>query len=134
MLLAPTGVALLVALLGGWFYLRWAPARALDIPNERSSHSRPTPRGGGLVIVAGFLAGLDSPWRCSRRRGADRQRRERRKEDREYQQDDGHSGCVEESAEYQEDNKSSYDRNCPLVEDGHGSRMRDCQPRLQWHP
>jgi Fuc2NAc and GlcNAc transferase len=25
----------------------------LDIPNERSSHTRPTPRGGGLAIVVG---------------------------------------------------------------------------------
>ena len=28
------------------------------MPNERSSHTRPTPRGGGLVIVGGFLVGL----------------------------------------------------------------------------
>ena len=27
----------------------------LDVPNERSSHSVPTPRGGGLAIVATFL-------------------------------------------------------------------------------
>lgn len=27
----------------------------MDIPNERSSHSAPTPRGGGLAIVASFL-------------------------------------------------------------------------------
>lgn len=27
----------------------------LDIPNERSSHTAPTPRGGGLVIVLGSL-------------------------------------------------------------------------------
>lgn len=27
----------------------------LDVPNERSSHSAPTPRGGGLVIVAASL-------------------------------------------------------------------------------
>jgi UDP-N-acetylmuramyl pentapeptide phosphotransferase/UDP-N-acetylglucosamine-1-phosphate transferase len=33
--------------------LHWARRRQiLDIPNHRSSHSRPTPRGGGLVIVA----------------------------------------------------------------------------------
>jgi len=31
--------------------------RVLDIPNERSSHTRPTPRGGGLAIVA-VTAGL----------------------------------------------------------------------------
>jgi len=30
----------------------------LDHPNERSSHAAPTPRGGGLAIVASFLAGL----------------------------------------------------------------------------
>src|SRR5205809_998516 len=31
--------------------------RVLDVPNERSSHRQPTPRGGGLVIVASVLAG-----------------------------------------------------------------------------
>lgn len=30
----------------------------LDIPNERSSHSRPTPRGGGLAIFLVTCAGL----------------------------------------------------------------------------
>jgi len=30
----------------------------LDIPNDRSSHKTPTPRGGGIGIVAAFLAGL----------------------------------------------------------------------------
>lgn len=30
---------------------------ALDHPNERSLHSRPVPRGGGLGIIAGMLAG-----------------------------------------------------------------------------
>jgi UDP-N-acetylmuramyl pentapeptide phosphotransferase/UDP-N-acetylglucosamine-1-phosphate transferase len=39
----------------GW--LAQAPARlqALDVPNERSSHTRPTPRMGGLGIVAAFV-------------------------------------------------------------------------------
>jgi UDP-N-acetylmuramyl pentapeptide phosphotransferase/UDP-N-acetylglucosamine-1-phosphate transferase len=55
---APLVVAFATALAGGWGYLRWAPARALDIPNQRSSHSSPVPRGGGLVILAGFLVGL----------------------------------------------------------------------------
>lgn len=32
--------------------------RVFDIPNERSSHSVPVPRGGGLAIVAGFLIGV----------------------------------------------------------------------------
>ena len=30
---------------------RWALRHMLDIPNERSSHTSPTPRGGGLSIV-----------------------------------------------------------------------------------
>ena len=29
-----------------------------DIPNERSSHKNPTPRGGGLAVVAAFVFGL----------------------------------------------------------------------------
>jgi UDP-N-acetylmuramyl pentapeptide phosphotransferase/UDP-N-acetylglucosamine-1-phosphate transferase len=58
MLVPPIVVAFVVALVGGALYLQWAPRRALDIPNERSSHTHPTPRGGGVVIVAGFLAGL----------------------------------------------------------------------------
>jgi UDP-N-acetylmuramyl pentapeptide phosphotransferase/UDP-N-acetylglucosamine-1-phosphate transferase len=57
-MLIPLLVALGVALAGGWGYVRWAPRRALDIPNQRSSHTRPTPRGGGLVIVGGFFVGL----------------------------------------------------------------------------
>jgi Fuc2NAc and GlcNAc transferase len=32
--------------------------RLLDIPNSRSSHQDPTPRGGGLAIVFCFLGGL----------------------------------------------------------------------------
>jgi UDP-N-acetylmuramyl pentapeptide phosphotransferase/UDP-N-acetylglucosamine-1-phosphate transferase len=55
---APLVLAFATALAGGWLYVRWAPRRALDVPNQRSMHSRPTPRGGGLVIVAGFLVGL----------------------------------------------------------------------------
>ena len=58
MLLPPIVLAFAVAAAGGWAYLRWAPRRAIDVPNERSSHIRPTPRGGGLVIVLGFYAGL----------------------------------------------------------------------------
>jgi Fuc2NAc and GlcNAc transferase len=38
---------------------RYALARALiDVPNQRSSHANPTPRGGGLAIVVVVLAGL----------------------------------------------------------------------------
>ncbi|EJM70713.1 UDP-N-acetylmuramyl pentapeptide phosphotransferase/UDP-N-acetylglucosamine-1-phosphate transferase [Pseudomonas sp. GM50] len=38
---------------------RYALAKSLmDIPNERSSHSVPTPRGGGVAIVVAFLLAL----------------------------------------------------------------------------
>lgn len=41
------------------FLLQYALAKNLiDIPNERSSHSAPTPRGGGVAIVASFLGAL----------------------------------------------------------------------------
>ncbi len=37
---------------------RWAMGRLLDIPNPRSSHERPTPRGGGLAIAGATLVGV----------------------------------------------------------------------------
>jgi len=52
-----TPVLLFIALtilshLGVWIIRHYAERRQLlDHPNERSSHSRPTPRGGGLAIV-----------------------------------------------------------------------------------
>lgn len=53
------GVALLVSALTTALVRRYALATNLmDVPNERSSHRAPTPRGGGLGIVAGVLAGL----------------------------------------------------------------------------
>ncbi|MEX2156165.1 MAG: glycosyltransferase family 4 protein [Gemmatimonadales bacterium] len=58
------GVAvLLLALAFSWWgtgrVRRFALARTvLDVPNERSSHSTPTPRGGGLAIAAVVLAGM----------------------------------------------------------------------------
>jgi Fuc2NAc and GlcNAc transferase len=52
------GIALISAVLVGLVY-RFALAwQILDIPNDRSSHDSPTPRGGGLVIVGISLAGL----------------------------------------------------------------------------
>jgi Fuc2NAc and GlcNAc transferase len=52
--LAPLGCIL------AWQLTAWARRHALgseliDRPNERSSHSVPTPRGGGIAIVASFL-------------------------------------------------------------------------------
>lgn len=57
-----TGMLLLTLLvswgLTGWVR-RYALARSLlDIPNARSSHTTPTPRGGGLAIVLAFLLAL----------------------------------------------------------------------------
>jgi Fuc2NAc and GlcNAc transferase len=53
-------VTLSATLLTRWVML-YARRRLLDLPNERSSHARPTPRGGGLAIVLTFsltLVGL----------------------------------------------------------------------------
>lgn len=42
---------------------RYALARnVLDMPNARSSHQRPTPRGGGIAFVISFLVGLGALW------------------------------------------------------------------------
>lgn len=42
-----------------WALRRYALARSIiDIPNARSSHSVPTPRGGGVAIVVTFLLAL----------------------------------------------------------------------------
>jgi len=42
---------------------RWAEWHLiLDIPNARSSHTRPTPRGGGLAIVIVSLLGFILAW------------------------------------------------------------------------
>lgn len=51
-------VALLSSYIGVDLLRRWAEQRMLDIPNERSSHVRPTPRGGGLLIVVCTIGGL----------------------------------------------------------------------------
>jgi len=42
---------------------RYASSRSLmDIPNARSSHSVPTPRGGGVAIVISFACALPVAW------------------------------------------------------------------------
>ncbi len=41
------------------FYKKWAIKHSIiDLPNERSSHSSPTPRGGGIAIVVSFYLSL----------------------------------------------------------------------------
>jgi len=39
-------------------FLGYATGRLLDVPNDRSSHVAPTPRGGGIAIVAIVLLAL----------------------------------------------------------------------------
>jgi len=56
------GVCIIAAILS-WFltrFLRWyAISRSvMDIPNARSSHTEPTPRGGGMAIIIVFLTCL----------------------------------------------------------------------------
>ncbi|SFT76637.1 MraY family glycosyltransferase [Pseudomonas marincola] len=41
---------------GGTYFLR--RYALMDVPNERSSHSVPTPRGGGVAIVLAFILGM----------------------------------------------------------------------------
>jgi len=51
----PLVAAFVTALLLGRVMRR---AAIIDRPNQRSNHDRPTPRGGGLGIVAGFFVAL----------------------------------------------------------------------------
>ncbi|WP_165676330.1 MraY family glycosyltransferase [Metapseudomonas otitidis] len=52
-------LAALFSLLLTWGVRHYALSRRLlDIPNERSSHTIPTPRGGGVAIVLSFLIAL----------------------------------------------------------------------------
>ena len=49
----------LLAVLGTWLVRFYALRQGVvDIPNARSSHQLPTPRGGGLGLVAAFVAGI----------------------------------------------------------------------------
>jgi UDP-N-acetylmuramyl pentapeptide phosphotransferase/UDP-N-acetylglucosamine-1-phosphate transferase len=42
-----------------YLYVRYAVKNTiLDVPNRRSSHTEPTPRGGGVALVFAWLAGL----------------------------------------------------------------------------
>jgi UDP-N-acetylmuramyl pentapeptide phosphotransferase/UDP-N-acetylglucosamine-1-phosphate transferase len=50
-------LAIALSFAGVGVFRRWAEKRGiLDLPNDRSSHTQPTPRGGGLVIVVVALA------------------------------------------------------------------------------
>lgn len=54
--LVPLGVLAVSFLLTG-IVRRYALRRLIDLPNARSSHRQPTPRGGGLSILVAFLGG-----------------------------------------------------------------------------
>ena len=47
----------------GWYLRRALRGGILDVPNQRSSHRRPTPTGGGLGIIAGTLLAVALVWR-----------------------------------------------------------------------
>jgi Fuc2NAc and GlcNAc transferase len=51
--------AILASWLGTFWVRQYALARSImDIPNQRSSHSVPTPRGGGVALVVVSILGL----------------------------------------------------------------------------
>jgi Fuc2NAc and GlcNAc transferase len=52
-------VVLLVSFVGTWLVRLFAIHRSImDIPNDRSSHTVPTPRGGGLAVAIAWFIGL----------------------------------------------------------------------------
>jgi Fuc2NAc and GlcNAc transferase len=56
-----TALTIMVAL-GSWVGVamvrRYALRALIDVPSDRSSHTRPTPRGGGLALTVAHLAGV----------------------------------------------------------------------------
>src|ERR1700760_565008 len=57
LLMAVTSAAMSAALVA-WVRVRALKRNIIDFPNMRSSHTVPTPRGGGLAMVVTFLGGL----------------------------------------------------------------------------
>lgn len=47
-------LSLLFSILAVWFIKKCFSNQLLDIPNDRSSHTQPTPRGGGLGFIIAF--------------------------------------------------------------------------------
>jgi UDP-N-acetylmuramyl pentapeptide phosphotransferase/UDP-N-acetylglucosamine-1-phosphate transferase len=45
-----------------WLIRELRDRSLLDIPNARSSHDQPVPRGGGIAIVSTWLLGMCSTW------------------------------------------------------------------------
>jgi UDP-GlcNAc:undecaprenyl-phosphate GlcNAc-1-phosphate transferase len=50
--------AALIALVSALVVRAMVNVRVMDLPNERSAHAVPTPRGGGVGIVVAFLLGV----------------------------------------------------------------------------
>jgi Fuc2NAc and GlcNAc transferase len=49
-------LSFILGAIGAWGVARWAVSlRLLDLPTDRSSHHDPTPKGGGVGILAAFL-------------------------------------------------------------------------------
>jgi len=62
-----TSAVFLIAAMGTGLVRHYALARSvLDIPNHRSSHTVPTPRGGGVAIVIAFATGIVALWALER--------------------------------------------------------------------
>ncbi len=58
-MIAASLLAFGLALLGTWLLIHFAPQlQLIDRPNERSSHHKPTPRGGGIALVVAVCAGM----------------------------------------------------------------------------
>ena len=52
-------IIFLVSFILTWLYRKYAIRKSfLDVPNNRSSHTVPTPRGGGIAIVISWFGGL----------------------------------------------------------------------------
>lgn len=60
-------IACLIALGGGIFTIHYSRKwKLIDKPNHRSSHHRPTPKGGGIgLVIAGSLTGLLLGWQSN---------------------------------------------------------------------
>ncbi|HYQ71073.1 MAG TPA: glycosyltransferase family 4 protein [Gammaproteobacteria bacterium] len=63
LMLTPLLITLPVsALLSWWLAQVRGRLQVLDTPNDRSMHTRPTPRTGGIAILSGSAAGLAALW------------------------------------------------------------------------
>jgi Fuc2NAc and GlcNAc transferase len=58
------GILVLLLALGGTYFIREKRVQSdvFDVPNQRSSHAKPTPRGGGLALIIAFGGGILIGW------------------------------------------------------------------------